>query len=132
MYTYRRNSDRELRHGVEGRRAAVDEVLNELGEGAASSPVLAEFGDLLLGGDLASNEQPEESFGQRLVTTGRLRKEVAAFGDAVATEADTLLSIEHRAVPEKSGETTHTTVDLVYDDRAKGLLAMLSTNSLDL
>ena len=76
---------------MEGRRAAVDEILNELGEGAASGPVLAEFGDLLLGGDLASNEQPEETFGQRLVTTGRLREEVATFGDAVATEADTLL-----------------------------------------
>ena len=47
------------------RRAAVEDLLDEGGEGSAGGPVLGEGGHLLLGGDLAGEEKPEESLGKR-------------------------------------------------------------------
>ena len=89
--TYRSNSERELAHGVEGRGAAVEELLNELGDGSTGSPVLGKGGDLFLGGDLTGDEEPEEGLGERLVAAGGLREELLALRDALATEANTLL-----------------------------------------
>ena len=128
--TYRGDCQRELGHGVEGGRAAVEDLLDEGGEGRAGSPVLGEGGDLLLGGDLAGEEEPEETLGQRLRPTGGLGEGLLALGDGLATEANALLcvggwgklpdrrrkkngmprtSIENGTVPDEGGETTHAT-----------------------
>lgn len=61
---YSSDGKRKLAHWVESRRASVKQFLNEFGNRGTSSPVLGESGDLLLCGDLASNEEPKESFGQ--------------------------------------------------------------------
>jgi hypothetical protein len=42
-------------------RAVVDELLDELGEIGAGSPLSGEVANLLLGGDLAGQEKPEET-----------------------------------------------------------------------
>lgn len=75
------DSQRELGHGVEGAGAAVDELLQELGEVGASSPLSREGIDLLLRGDLAGQEEPEETFGERLLATGGLGQKLLALGD---------------------------------------------------
>lgn len=81
----------ELRHGVEGGRASVEDLLNELGEVGAGSPLLGESLNLLLGGDLTGDEEPEETLREGLGTTGGLGEELLALGDGLATEADTLI-----------------------------------------
>jgi hypothetical protein len=71
----------ELRHGVEVARAAVNELLDELGDGGTGGPFCGKVANLLLGGNLAGQEKPEETFWQRLLATGGLGKELLAFGD---------------------------------------------------
>ena len=91
MYTYRRNSDRELRHGVEGRRAAVDDLLNKGGDRSAGGPLLRKGSDLLLRGDLAREQEPEKTFRQGLRATRRLGECLLDLRNCLATETDTLL-----------------------------------------
>lgn len=52
----------ELGHGVEGVGAAVDELLNELGDLGAGSPVGGETLNLLSSGDLTGQQEPEETW----------------------------------------------------------------------
>ena len=56
------HSQRELGHGVESAGAAVDELLEELGEVGASSPLSREGVDLGLRGNLTSQQEPEETW----------------------------------------------------------------------
>lgn len=78
----------ELGHGVEVAGAAVDELLDELGHVGAGSPLSGEVADLLLGGDLAGQEEPEETFWERLLATGGLGEEFLAFGDLLCVNAE--------------------------------------------
>ena len=55
------DGNRELSHGVEGGWAAVDQLLNELGDVGAGSPLGRQVADLLLAWDLTGQEQPEET-----------------------------------------------------------------------
>jgi hypothetical protein len=75
------DGDRELSHGVEGVGAAVNELLNELGEVGAGSPLGGEVANLLLGGNLTGEEEPEETLGKGLLTTGSLGEKLLALGD---------------------------------------------------
>ena len=59
LNTYCSDSEGELAHGVESRRAAVEELFHEFRNGSASSPILRERSDLVLRGDLASDKKPE-------------------------------------------------------------------------
>lgn len=52
----------ELGHGVQVGRAAVDQLLDELGDVGAGGPLGGEVADLLLGGDLTGQEKPEETW----------------------------------------------------------------------
>ncbi len=73
---------------MQRRRAAVEDLLNECGKGGTGSPILGEGRDLLLGGDLASEEKPEETFGKRLGPAGGPGKSLLDLGDGLATEAN--------------------------------------------
>jgi hypothetical protein len=75
------DGDGELRHGVEIARAAVDELLDELGDVGTGGPFCGQVADLLLGGNLASQQKPEETLWERLLTTGGLGEELLALGD---------------------------------------------------
>jgi hypothetical protein len=86
---------------VEGAGAAVDELLNELGDIGARSPLSGQSADLLLGGDLAGQEQPEETLGEGLGATRGLGEKLLDLGDGLAAEADTLLRVEDRALQSK-------------------------------
>jgi len=75
------DGDGELSHWVEVARAAVDELLDELGDIGAGGPLGGQVADLLLGGNLAGQQKPEETFWERLLATGGLGEELLAFGD---------------------------------------------------
>ena len=115
------HGQRELGHGVEGAGAAVDELLDELGDIGAGSPLGRQVTDLLLGGDLAGQQEPEETLGQGLSTAGSLGQELLDLGDLMpnglamrtesacrelitygtATETDTLLGVKDGTLQEK-------------------------------
>lgn len=52
----------ELGHGVKSARAAVEELLDELGDIRASGPLGRQIANLLLRGDLTGQEQPEKTY----------------------------------------------------------------------
>lgn len=85
------DGERELGHGVERRRAAVEDLLDELGDRGACGPVAGELLDLLRGRDLAGDEEPEETLGERLGAAGSLGEGGLDLGDGLAAEADTLI-----------------------------------------
>jgi hypothetical protein len=66
---------------VEGAGAAVDELLNELGDVGAGSPLSRQVANLLLGGDLASQQKPEQTLRKGLLATGGLGEELLDLGD---------------------------------------------------
>jgi hypothetical protein len=117
---------------VEVGRAAVDELGDEAGDIGASGPLGGEVANLLLGGNLAGQEEPEETLGQRLRATGGLGKELLAFGDGLAAETDALLGVEDGTLPDEGLDTTGTTVDLVQGDLADDLVTVLFPQLLDL
>lgn len=119
--TYSVNGDGELSHGVESVGASVDQLLNELGDGSPGSPLLGETLDLLVGRDLTSQKQPEESFRQGLGTTRSSGELLLALGDGQATESDTLVGVENGTLPDKALDTSHTTVSHVDGDIAEDL-----------
>ena len=106
---------------MEGAGAAVDELLDELGDIGAGSPLGRQVTDLLLGGDLAGQQEPEETLGQGLSTAGSLGQELLDLGDLMpnglamrtesacrelitygtATETDTLLGVKDGTLQEK-------------------------------
>lgn len=63
-------------------------------------------------GDLSRQEEPEHGFGQHLGTGGTLRELLLTILDGLAVEADPLIGIKDRALPEHRLETTHTTNDI--------------------
>lgn len=128
----RSDGERELSHGVEVVGAAVDELGDEGGELAAGSPLGGQVADLLLGGDLASEEEPEEALGERLAAAGSLGEDLLALGDGLAAETDTLLRVEDGALPDEGLDATGTTVDLVEGDLANDLGTVLLLEGLDL
>ena len=60
-----------------------------------------------------------------LLATGSLGEKLLALGDGLATEADTLLSVEDGTLPYEGLDATGTTVDLVESDLVDDLGAML-------
>jgi hypothetical protein len=94
----------ELAHGVKGVGASVDELLDELGDGGTGGPLLGETLDLLLGRDLAGEEEPEETLGKGLGASGSLRELGLALRDGLAAETDTLVGVEHGALPNEALE----------------------------
>ena len=128
----RGHSQRELRHGVQIARTAVDELIDEVGHIAARGPLCAEIPDLLLRGYLASQQQPEETLGERLLAAGSLREQLLALGDGLAAETDTLLTVEDRALPDQRFDAAGAAVDLIEGDFADDLVAVVFAEGLDL
>lgn len=119
------DGERELRHGVEVRRAAVNELLDELGDVGAGGPLGRQVADLLLGRDLARQEEPEEALGEGLLSAGGLGEDLLALGDGLAAEADALLGVEDGALPHEALDATGTAIHLVERDLVDDLGAML-------
>jgi hypothetical protein len=123
------NGQRELGHWVEVAWAAVDELLDELWNIGAGSPLSREIADLLLTWDLTGQKEPEETFWEWLLATWSLWEKLLAFWDGLASETDTLLGVENGTLPDERLDTTGTTVDLVESDLTNNLVAVLSAIS---
>lgn len=75
------DGERELGHGVQRVGGSVDELLDKLGHLGARSPLGRERAHLLLGGDFARQEKPEEALGEGLLASGGAGENCLAFGD---------------------------------------------------
>lgn len=126
------NSNRELSHGVKGRRRSVNQLLDMLGELGSGSKLSRESLDLGLGGDLTGQQKPEETLGKGLLTAGALGKLLLEVGDSLTTETDTLLRVEDGTLPDEGLDTTLATVDLVEEDLTDNGVAVLLSQLLDL
>lgn len=126
------DSERELRHGVKSLGTTVNEFLNEFRNVRTSSPFSRERLDLFVSRDLTGNEQPEERFRKRLTTLFGTRKGLLTIRNGQTTETDTLLSIEDGTFPNKTLDTTHTTIGLVESNLTKNLGTILLLESLNL
>lgn len=122
----------ELGHGVEGRRGAVDQLLDVLGELGSGGKLSRESLNLGLGGDLTGQQEPEETLRKGLVTTGALGELLLEIGDGLATEANTLFRVEDGTFPDEGLDTTLATVDLVEEDLTNDGVSVLLSESLDL
>lgn len=144
------DGQRELGHGVEVVGAVVDELLDELGDIGAGSPLGGQITDLLLGRDLTGQEKPEEActpkfdfsshqlkysytnsatvlltFGEGLLATGSLGEDLLALRDGLSTESDTLLGVEDGTLPDERLDATGTAIDLVEGDLVDNLGTVL-------
>lgn len=79
--TYRRHSQTELTHGVQSGRTSVQNLLDELRDSGTGCPILGQLCDLLLGGNFTGDQEPEEGFWERLVSTWGFGEERLAFWD---------------------------------------------------
>ena len=121
----------ELGHGVEVGGEVVQHGDHVAGQLGAPRPVLAEAADLLLGGDVAGDQEPEQTLGQRLLTAGRLGQQLLALGDGVAAEPDALVSVEHGGLGHQPLHA-HAAVEGVHGDLADLGVAVLLPKCLDL
>jgi hypothetical protein len=103
--SYRSNSHTELAHGVERRRASVQNFLDEFRDGRTSSPVFRQFSNLFLGRYFPSNQKPEKAFGQRLRAAWCPGEKFLAFWDRLATETNTLICVHVSDCFKKHGPT---------------------------
>jgi hypothetical protein len=85
------DSHGELGHWVESRRAAVDDLLNELGKGSPVCPVLGESLDLCIGRNFSGQQEPEKSFWEWFRAAWGLGQLSLTFRNGLATETDALL-----------------------------------------
>jgi hypothetical protein len=90
--------------------ASVDKLFDEFRDIGSGSPVRRQVTDLLLGGNLTSEEEPEETwqilehiqlsiligytFRQRLLSSGCLWQKLLALWNGVSSESNTLLGIK--------------------------------------
>jgi hypothetical protein len=106
------DGSRELRHGVKGLREGVQHINDMLGKTGTRVQLLREKLNLLVTRNLTGQKQPEETLGEWLGTTSGLGKNLLELRDGMATEADTLLSVEKRGLPNHRLDGTHTGVGL--------------------
>lgn len=116
------DGDRELGHWVQVGWGAVNQLLNVLWQGGSGRQLLGQ--GLGLGGrwNLAGQQQPEQSFWQRLASTWSLWQLLLDVWDGSASETDTLDWVQHRTLPDKALDTTHTTVGLFQENFANHLV----------
>jgi hypothetical protein len=87
---------------VKGVGTPVNQLLDELGDLGTCRPLLTESLDLLVGWNLASEEEPEEGLGQRLGSAGGGREHLLALGDGLAAETDTLIGVKDGSLPDET------------------------------
>eukprot|EP00160_Parvularia_atlantis_P013015 Unigene2679_Nuclearia_a/m.8289 Unigene2679_Nuclearia_a/g.8289 ORF Unigene2679_Nuclearia_a/g.8289 Unigene2679_Nuclearia_a/m.8289 type:complete len:374 (+) Unigene2679_Nuclearia_a:476-1597(+) len=128
----RGHGGRELGHRVHVLGEVVEHLDDVVGHGRAGVPLVRDAVGLLLGRDLAGDEQPEERLGQGLLAAGGLGQEVLALGDGVVAEADALLRVQQRRLADQALDVAHAAVDLVDGDAADDGVGVLLLELLDL
>lgn len=104
------NSGGKLGHWVDILGQVVEHLGDVRWEASSLVPLVGESLGLLDGGNLAGDKEPEKSFGEGLATFDGGREEVLAFGDGLASESDSLISVKDGGLPDHSLDTTHTTI----------------------
>lgn len=122
---------RELRHRVKSLGTTINDFFNKFGDRRTSSPFSRKGLDLFMGGDFTSNKQPEERFRKRFTTFFGTREDLLTVGDGQTTETDTFFSVENGTFPDKTLNTTHTTVSLVNGNFTKDLGTVFLLEGLD-
>ena len=79
-------------------------------EASSLVPLVGEGLGLLDSWHFTGDEEPEESFGKGLAAFDGGWKEFLAFGDGLASESDTLVSVKDGGLPDHSLDASHTTV----------------------
>lgn len=125
----RGDGEDELSHRVEGVGTSVNQLLDVLGQIRTGGPVGGKTLDLLLGRDLARQQEPEESLRKRLVSTGNLWELGLTLRDGLSSESNTFLGVEDGTFPDHGLEATHTGVGRV-DGGLTGLLRAVSGPNL--
>lgn len=113
-------------------RAAVEKLLDVLGEIGTGSPVGGQVSDLLLAGDFAGKEKPEKTFGERFLAARSFGEDFLAFRDGLSTESDTLFRIKDGSFPDKCPDASSTAIDLIKGDLTQDLGAIVFLQLLDL
>lgn len=131
-------SHREHGHRVEVLGETEDEVGDICGESTSVLPFDLQGVSLFLGGELASHEQPEDTFGERLLVglVGSLGvslgQEFLELGNRVVSEDDSLVGVASREITHETLDTSHATNHLLDGVLADNLVAILFLDFLQL
>ena len=87
---------------MEGVWASVNQLLDEFRDSGSGGPLLRQTLGLFSSWDLTSEEEPEKSLWQWLLTTWCGWKLSLAFWDSEASESDTLVGIKNGSFPDQS------------------------------
>jgi len=126
------NSGGELGHWVDILGEVIEHLSDVRWEASSLVPLVGERLSLLGGWNFAGNKEPEKSFGKRFATFDGGWKKILAFGDGLASESDTLVSIKDGGLPDHSLDTTHTTISHINCHISKRIAAMIFSEFLDL
>jgi len=110
------NGGGELGHWVDILGEVVEHLSDVRWEASSLVPLVGERLGLLDGWNFAGNKEPEKSFGKGFATFDGGWEELLAFGDSLASESDTLVSIKDGGLPDHSLDTTHTTISHINGD----------------
>ena len=109
---------------------SVQHVDDVRGEMCSRAEFLGESVNLGLRGEVASQEQPEKTFRQRLTTGNRGWKLLLEFRNGEAPEPDTLLRIEQGSLPQHPGDTAHATHGHIHRHLTERLVSVRRLNLL--
>lgn len=130
-----RHGHGELGHGVQGGGQVVEHLVDELGDLTLLGELSRQASDLLGGGDLAGEEEPQHGLGEHLAALDGLGENLLALLDGLAVESDTLIGVQDRALPEHTLEASHTSeqvLDLALAERLLGVVGLDLLEKLEL
>lgn len=119
-----RDGNGKLGHGVQILGELVKHLVDEGGDLGLGGELAGELADLVDGGDLAGQEQPEHGLGEHLSSRLALGELLLAVLDGAAVEANALVGIEDGSLPDHGLEATHATQGVLDLDLANDLAAM--------
>lgn len=119
-----RDSNGKLGHGVQVDGEVVEHLVDKSGQLSLFGQLTGKGPGLVDGGDLAGEEQPEHGLGQHLSACLALGQIALAVLDGAAVEADTLIGVEDRALPDHGLEATHAAERVLDLDLANDLASV--------
>ncbi|KAG6550335.1 hypothetical protein Mapa_008298 [Marchantia paleacea] len=99
----------ELRHGVSSLGQRVEHIENVAGNLRSVLKLLRQCIHLLFAGHLAGNQQPKQTFRQRLAFGHSRGKLCLALGNGHVPEPDTLIGVQQRRLPQHALDPAHAT-----------------------
>lgn len=118
-------NNRDLGHRVHVAGERLDQVEDVVREVRFLSQLARKGTDLAGRRHLAGQKQPKHGLREHLSASGALGQLLLAVLDGLAVEANALICVENRALPEHALEATHATNDAGNLDIADNLIALL-------